>query len=109
MARRGADRVPGPPEGLPACKVIALRLARSARPGGPSASDTSTSSTRLHRLHADRGAGDRRGPATQGLGQLRPRRGQLLAEALRTVRVCGAGLVIVRADSAYYVHEVVAA
>jgi hypothetical protein len=35
--------------------------------------------------------------------------GKLLAEALRTARVCGAGLVIVRADSAYYVHEVVAA
>jgi hypothetical protein len=41
--------------------------------------------------------------------------GKLLAEALRTARACGAGgpdgdgLVIVRADSAYYGHDVVAA
>src|SRR3954469_3250882 len=45
MTSRSPDRVPGPPLWLPACKVIALRLARSARPGGPSASDTSTSGT----------------------------------------------------------------
>src|SRR5215213_5148117 len=56
MASRGPDRVPGPPVWLPACKVIALRLARSARPRGPSASDTSTSGTRLHRLHGGIGA-----------------------------------------------------
>jgi hypothetical protein len=41
--------------------------------------------------------------------------GKLLAEALRTARACGAGggnddgLVLVRADSAYYGHDVVAA
>jgi hypothetical protein len=41
--------------------------------------------------------------------------GKLLAEALRTARACGAGgpdgtgLVILRADSAYYAHAVVAA
>jgi hypothetical protein len=37
--------------------------------------------------------------------------GKLVAEALRTVRACGAGggLVIMRADSAYYGHDVVAA
>jgi hypothetical protein len=40
--------------------------------------------------------------------------GKLVAEALRTARACGAGgdgdgLVIVRADSAYYGHDVVAA
>src|SRR5215212_8171163 len=35
MASRGPDRVPRPPLWLPACKVIALRLARSARPGRP--------------------------------------------------------------------------
>jgi hypothetical protein len=41
--------------------------------------------------------------------------GKLLAEALRTARACGAGgghddgLVLVRADSAYYAHDVVAA
>src|SRR3954462_9761664 len=51
-ASRGPDRVPGPPVWLPACKVIALCLARSARRGGPSASDTSTSVTRPHRLPA---------------------------------------------------------
>ena len=61
MASRGPDRVPRPPVWLPACKVIALRLARSARPGRPSASDTSTWGTRLHRLHAGIGAGQRRG------------------------------------------------
>jgi len=57
MASRGPDRVPGPPVWLPACKVIALRLARSARPGGSSASDSSTSGSRLHRLHGGIDAG----------------------------------------------------
>jgi hypothetical protein len=57
MASGGPDRVPRTPLWLPACKVIALRLARSERAGRPSASDTSTSGTRLHRLHAGIGAG----------------------------------------------------
>src|SRR4051794_22865156 len=57
MASRGPDRLPGPPLWLPACKMIVLRLARSARHGGLSASNTSTSGTRLHRLHRSVGAG----------------------------------------------------
>src|SRR3954447_18039137 len=40
----------GRPCGSPACKVIALPLARSARPSGLSASDISTSVARRHRL-----------------------------------------------------------
>jgi Transposase DDE domain group 1 len=47
----------------------------------------------------------RRGAAFSPRGSAR-----LLAEALRTCRAAGAGeLVIVRADSAYYIHDVVAA
>jgi hypothetical protein len=47
----------------------------------------------------------RRGAAFSPRGASR-----LLAEALRTVRAAGAGgLVVVRADSAYYIHDIVAA
>jgi len=47
----------------------------------------------------------RRGPTNSARGAKR-----LIADTLRTVTACGAtGLVILRADSAYYAHDVVAA
>src|SRR5512144_1153681 len=62
-----------------------------------------------HGEHADRGAGAatrlRKGSANSARGAAR-----LVADAVRTARAAGAsGLLIVRADAAYYGYEVVAA
>src|SRR4051794_11138990 len=68
-----------------------------------------------HDQHAAGRAGDRRGPAAQGLGLLTSRRSQAATDALRNAHAAGvggsnrAGLLIVRADSAYYTHDMVAA
>ena len=56
------------------------------------------------------GAGDRRDPAAAGLDELRQGAGRLVADALVTAAKAGAtGVVTVRADSAYYNHDVIAA
>ena len=57
------------------------------------------------------GAGDRGDPAAEGLGQLRPRRRPAgRRRAGHQPRRCGAsGLLVVRADSAFYGRDVIAA
>src|SRR5664280_2284563 len=61
------------------------------------------------------GAGDRRDPAPEGLDELRAGRPRLVADALAAATAAGAGgphgdgLVVLRADSAFYSHDVVAA
>lgn len=55
-------------------------------------------------------ADDRRDQAAQRVRELGPRRGPVDRRALATTKRCGStGLVIVRADSAYFTHDVVAA
>ena len=63
------------------------------------------------RVDPDVGAGDRRDPAAEGIDELRPRRGEAAGRRAghRRARAGAAGLVLVRADSAYYGHDVIAA
>ena len=67
------------------------------------------------RVHLQLGAGDRRRPAAEGINQLRPRGSEAahrhLAPSLATARPVPArtGHGVVRADSAYYSADIVAA
>ena len=61
--------------------------------------------------HPGSRAGDRRRPAAQGLDELGARAPhRLVADALATAKAAGAtGLLVLRADSAFYSHDVIAA
>ena len=63
-------------------------------------------------VHPDRRAGGRRDKAAPRRDLLGARRGaaSFVGEAVRTARACGAvGLLVVRADSAFYCAEVIGA
>lgn len=67
--------------------------------------------------HATVSAGDLRDPAAEGIHQQCPRGGEarLVADALKAAKAAGAGgpdekgLIVLRADSAFYNHDVIAA
>ena len=86
-------------------REVRLHQDRGEAGGGPRAERAG----RGHQ-HAAVGAGDRRDPAARRERRLRAGAASLAARAIATARECGCtGLVIVRADSAYYTAEVIAA